>query len=103
MTIQLRLAVALFVLNASVSAWCMWQIRPRTVASMDRTTLVSDELAALGQALAEAGVDANRVRVCEAEPCTLGPAIIVDGGRVQRLELPKSSRPSQTRRRMPAC
>ena len=93
MTAQIRLAMALFVVNVGLSMWSMWQIRPRTVASMDRSTLVTDEMAALGQTLAEAGVDAHRVRVCEVEPCTKGPAIIIDEGRVQRLELPKVSRP----------
>ena len=93
MSTQMRLAIVLFAINIVLAVAWMWDIRPRTVASMDRSILAIDEAAALDRALAEAGVDATRVRVCETGPCTRGPAVFVDGDRVRRLELPRTSRP----------
>lgn len=86
-------ALALFVANTLIAAAFLWEARPRTVWTMDPETLLQSERAAVNQLIKEDGVSPDRVRVCEEAPCTRGPAVFVQDGRVRRLELPRSSRP----------
>lgn len=87
------LALGIFVLNTLLAGGLLWAARPRTVATMEAGELQAEELAVLYELLAGEGVSPHQVRVCAVRPCTRGPAVFVQDGRVRRLELPRSSRP----------
>jgi hypothetical protein len=84
---QIGLAVALFLINAALSVWWMWDARPRTVYSMDPMSVDSGDKAAVDSALKAAELTAHDVLVCEVEPCTEGPSIFVFDGKIVRVDL----------------
>jgi hypothetical protein len=84
---QIGLAAALFLINAALSVWWMWDARPRTWSSMESLSIDSDEKAQVESALATADLRAHEVLVCEVEPCTARPAIYVFEGNIIRIEL----------------
>jgi hypothetical protein len=86
-------ALGIFVANTLIAGVLLWQARPRTVATMDTTSLSTDEYAILLKLIEAEGVVPSQVRVCAEKPCTRGPAVFIEAGQVQRLELPRSSTP----------
>jgi hypothetical protein len=91
MTRASLLALALFFCNTVAGAGLMWLNRPRTVATLPDDVLRPAESARLTTRLSEAGVVPGLVLVCRVSPCTDGPAVFVEDGRVQRLSLPESN------------
>ncbi|MGB0641378.1 MAG: hypothetical protein ACPGTU_18740 [Myxococcota bacterium] len=98
---QIGTAAALFLINAALSVWWMWDARPRTWSSVEALSIDSDEIAHVESALTAAALTAREVLVCEVEPCTASPAVYVLNGKVVRIELMQADRHEPRNRAKP--
>jgi hypothetical protein len=87
---QIHLAIVLFLLNTGLTVFWLWDARPRTVATMDLEGMDRAIHERLIRTLADAEIDPHMVRVCQAPPCTDGPAIFMDQGVLTQALLPQT-------------